>query len=516
MALSLNEGSYGLLMDPFNGAADIETHTLRLVSNYGFLEEPAFLVRSTRLRSRLGWEMDPRTQARYENAKNEGVIEYLSARERGRELEQIGHEEDGLSILRALDDEGWMKLLLPAWTPAKADEAKLNALYELNVSLQLQNVHPDISAAQMQLLTAKLQPKDLATLKKSLLRPGFVAEWNSLDSLASGFSKELLAKQNAQPSASYKLFLSYDPEAILWLGFTSKAQSVRDRFDLFLKTWPEVRQRIPHALMQELRITPELPNYNEIVEKIFLSLIDGGLTTPEEMRAFLEPYSPPLPPPSAPVKRTRARRAGAKKNEDLDEEEHESDDSDDDLSDDDESEDDDGENDLDIKLPKDALAVDLDDEEESDADEEATDEPDEDEDAEAADKKPAPAVKKAQKPAPAPIKQAPAPAEAKTLPVAKSKPAPEKAKLAPQKPAPAPIKPAPASAKAKSAPAKSVKTAAAKPTSKVEPKRPANSAPKPPVAKKKPAPAPAKAKPAPAKPAKPAAKKPAPKPAKKH
>ena len=38
MAISLNEGSFGLLMDPLNGAADIEARSLRLVSNYGFLE----------------------------------------------------------------------------------------------------------------------------------------------------------------------------------------------------------------------------------------------------------------------------------------------------------------------------------------------------------------------------------------------------------------------------------------------------------------------------------------------
>lgn len=48
MAISLNEGSFGLLMDPLNGAADIESRTLRLVSNYGFLEEPSLLIRATR------------------------------------------------------------------------------------------------------------------------------------------------------------------------------------------------------------------------------------------------------------------------------------------------------------------------------------------------------------------------------------------------------------------------------------------------------------------------------------
>src|SRR6201996_5788206 len=228
MAISLNEGSYGLLMDPLNGAADIESRTLRLVSNYGFLEEPAILIRAARLRVRLGWELDPRTQSRYENAKEEKIIEHLSAHERSKELEQIGHEDEGLKVLAALEAEGWMQALFPAWTVAKADETKLKALHDLSAELQIQGVHPDMSAAQMELLTAKLQPKDLAALKKELLRPGFVEEWNSLDAIASGFSKVLQAKPPLAPSATFKLFTSYDPKAVLWLGFTSNSAPVKE------------------------------------------------------------------------------------------------------------------------------------------------------------------------------------------------------------------------------------------------------------------------------------------------
>ena len=309
MAISLNEGSYGLLMDPLNGVADIEARTLRLVSNYGFLEEPAFLIRATRYRARLGWDMDPRTQARYDNAREENVIEHLSAHERSRELEQIGHEDDGLKVLRALETEGWMKALFPAWVSAKAEEEKLNALHDLAVELILQGVHADMSAAQMELLTAKMQGKDVSALKKLLLRPGFVQEWNSLDSIAAGFSKVLLAKDKQTPSSLFKLFTSYDPEAVLWLGFTSNNSAVKERYNQFLKVWPETKQRIPHLLLQEMRITPDLPVYLEVLHKIFLELIDGRLTTPEEMRAFLEPYSPPAPPPPVTIKRSRARRS---------------------------------------------------------------------------------------------------------------------------------------------------------------------------------------------------------------
>jgi len=321
MAISLNEGSFGLLMDPLNGAADIEARTLRLVSNYGFLEDPSLLIRAIRYRARLGWEMDSRTQGRYDNAKAEGVIEHLSPHARSQELEQIGHEEDGLKVLRALEDEDWMKYLFPAWSSAKADEAKLTALHDLAVELLLQGIHPDISAAQMQLLTAKLAPKELSSLKKSMLRPGFVEEWNSLDSIASHFAKALLAKQNSKPSACFKLFMSYDPEAILWLGFTSKAAAIQERYNLFLKVWPEARQRIPYALMQEMRITQDLPGYSELVEAVFFELIDGHLATPEEMRAYLEPHSPPAPPPQIAIKRQRVRRSESKvKEEGLEEE----------------------------------------------------------------------------------------------------------------------------------------------------------------------------------------------------
>jgi tRNA nucleotidyltransferase/poly(A) polymerase len=505
MAISLNEGSFGLLMDPLNGAADIEMRALRLVSNYGFIESPALLIRAVRYRARLGWEMDPRTQTRYDNAKSENVIEFLSAHDRKQELEQIGHEEDGLKVLRALEAEGWMKVLFPAWTSARADEAKLNALHDLAVQLLLQGIHPDMSAAQMQLLTAKLPSRDLSALKKSLLRPGFVEEWNKLDSLASGFAKALLSKQNAKPSACFKLFMSYDPEAILWLGFVSKDKAVQERFNLFLKVWPEARQRIPHLLMQEMRITPELPIYGELVQKIFLELIDGKLTTPEEMRAFLEPYSPPAPPPQVSIKRSRARRAGARIKEQAIEDE----DAEDVLVDEDVEPvgADDEELDLAI-LPKGALAVDLD----ADGDEEDELEAEEAEAAPASKKL---AGKKGQKPAPA-LKP---PAAKPTAPTAPAKPLKPETKnqakgqraSALKKPASAPPKSAkpaksavkaPAPAKAKAPAAKPVKPAAKAPAKKPATVKAAKPKPKP-----KPPAKPVKK--AHARPSKPAAKKPA-------
>ena len=339
MAISLNEGSYGLLMDPSNGVADIEARLLRLVSNYGFLDNPILLVRATRLKARLAFELEERTQIRYENAKGDDLIVHISDHDRAAELEQIGHEEEPLKVLHALEAEGWTQHLFAAWTAARADVDKLTALHDLSIELQVQGVHPDISAAQMQLLTAKLAAKDIAQLKKMLLRPGFVEEWNHLDARAAEFAKILLAKENASPSATYTLFTTYAAEAVLWLGFTTKQAAVKEKYENFLKVWPQARQRIPYALMLEMRIVPELPGYQDLVKTIFLQLIDGGLNTNEEIQALLEPHSPPAPPPPVTIKRTRAKKgADAKAKVRLDDDDDEDsdglDDEDDEDSDD--------------------------------------------------------------------------------------------------------------------------------------------------------------------------------------
>jgi tRNA nucleotidyltransferase (CCA-adding enzyme) len=484
MAISLNEGSFGLLMDPLNGAADIEARTLRLVSNYGFLEDPSLLIRATRFKVRLGWELEPRTQQRYENAKADGAIEYLSKLARSRELEQIGHEDDGLKVLEAFEAEGWMKVLFPQWTHAKADAAKLHTLHDLRVELLMQGVHADTSAAQMQLLTVKLQPKDLSALKKALLRPGFVEEWNALDASAAAFAKVLLSKDNQKPSATYKLFTAYDPEAILWLGFTSKDKAVQERFNQFLKVWPETRKQIPFALLQEMRIRPELPGYNDLLQALFLELIDGKLQTPEEIKAYLEPHSPPPPPPPVTIKRARGRKAAEARSRDFDEEEEEisqpsSDEDMDDMG---------GEDDIGLGLPK--LDLVSENEEESEEEEEE-EEPEEEEAPRAKRVKSAPSAKSAPaaRPAkaeaaatPAPPKPAPAKAPAAApapSPAPKKAEAPAAAPARAAKPKPAPV-PAKAPAKAQKAPAKrpapAAKKAAAKPAHKPPAKAPAKKA----------------------------------------
>jgi tRNA nucleotidyltransferase (CCA-adding enzyme) len=315
MAISLNEGSYGLLMDPTNGVADIEMRTLRLVNNYGFLEDPIRLLRAVRLSARLGWQMDERTKQRFDNAMEEGVFSLINNYQRGYELEEIAHEENPLEMLRTLEQQGWMKQLFPAWTTTKADAHGMAQLHELQTRLQIEGIYPDISAAAMELLTARMQPKDIAALKKLFVRPGFVKEWERLDKDAEAFAAKLTAREAAAPSASWKLLTRSASEPVLWLGLTGKGAAIQNKYKNFFNVWPEARQKVPTALMLEMRITPELERYPELLEALFFQTMDNKLNDEASLRAFLEPYSPPAPPPPVSLRKPRASKKKAARKE---------------------------------------------------------------------------------------------------------------------------------------------------------------------------------------------------------
>lgn len=312
MALSLNEGSYGLLMDPLNGVADIENRELRLVSNYGFIEDPARMIRAARLMARLGWQMEDKTQARYETGKQEGYISALSDFHRGYETEEIFHEEDPLRVMRRLDEEGWMQHLFPPLTVSKANAGELERLREAQMQLQMQGIVADAAAANFPLLTAKLTAAEVAQLKQTFPRTGFVSEINSLDAHAKDFTGQMVAKTASMPSQTFQLLHRAQPEAVLWAAHTSKSAAFQAKLKSFQLEWPQARQRIPYSLMQEMRIVPDLPQYAELVEKLFYELMDGKLSTVEEMKAFLEPYSPPAPPPPVHLRRARSTKKEAK------------------------------------------------------------------------------------------------------------------------------------------------------------------------------------------------------------
>jgi tRNA nucleotidyltransferase/poly(A) polymerase len=312
MALSLNPGSRGLLMDPFNGVADLEAKHLRILQNYAFLEEPSRMLRALRLMTRFHWTLEDRTQARFDAAKEGNYLENISNRAIGYEIEQIAHEDDPLAVMKAFEKEGWMKLLFPAWTTAKVDTSGLTELQKTRQQLSDIGVQSDPAAARMYFLTSKMSEKDVLAMQKLLPRHHFVEQWRNIEDDAKDLAKQLVAKEYAAPSATWKLLMSTRPELILFLDVTTRQGAVEQKIKAFLTKWPQYRQKMPIQKMTEMRITPELPVYQTLLDEMFLMMLDNKLRTEAEIVKYLEPHQPPLPvAPPTPARRGRAKKKSA-------------------------------------------------------------------------------------------------------------------------------------------------------------------------------------------------------------
>jgi len=309
MALSLNPGSRGLLTDPFNGVADIELKVLRILHNYAFYEEPSRLIRATRLCSRFHWTLEERTQARYDAAKENNYVENISDRALGHEIEQLAHEENPIEVLKTLEKEDWLKVLVPHMSVAKADSSGLAHMFKVKQQMQDVGLNPDAGTIVMHFLTKKLADKDVSAMQKQIPNKGFIERWRKLEDEAKDFAKRVMAKDLVLPSQAWKFFMNCRPDTLLFTAITSRPAAVEQKIKNFLTKWPLVRQKLPFPEMPELRITPEHPDWKKIHDEAFLLLLDGKLRSHTEIVKFLTPYSPPEPPPPPPPRRGR----GAKK-----------------------------------------------------------------------------------------------------------------------------------------------------------------------------------------------------------
>jgi tRNA nucleotidyltransferase (CCA-adding enzyme) len=311
MALSLNEGSRGLLLDPFNGVADIEAKLIRILQNYSFVEDPSRLIRATRFAARFHWPLEERTQQRYDSAKENNYVDHISRSAVGHEIAQLAHEDDPLHVVRALEKEGWLKVLHPHWTAAKVDTAGLSQLMKMRQQMVDLGYAPDPSPAVMHFLTARLSEKDISDLRRQILRKDLVEAWRDIEDHAKELAKRLTGKEAATPSRTWQLLSSARPEMILFLAVTARQQAVMQKIRNFFTKWRQVQQKIPLPEMTELLITPQLPEYPKIARDVFMLLLDGKLRSRTETLKFLKPFAPPPPPPPPPPKRGRAAKAAA-------------------------------------------------------------------------------------------------------------------------------------------------------------------------------------------------------------
>ena len=110
---TLNKASRALLIDPTNGAGDIERKELRAVHNYSFYDDPSRMLRLIRFKVRLGYAIDDRTRLQYENAREAEMLTRICPEPRERTAPH-GREPNAADLVKALEEEKLIEIYSPA------------------------------------------------------------------------------------------------------------------------------------------------------------------------------------------------------------------------------------------------------------------------------------------------------------------------------------------------------------------------------------------------------------------
>lgn len=120
LAISLNPGRFGKLYDFYGGQRDLQRGLIRVLHNLSFIDDPTRLLRAARLAARLGFTIEPRTQALIADALEQGVLSRTTPQRIRHELTRTLEEAQPERAIRLLDELGILQAIHPnlRWSPA--------------------------------------------------------------------------------------------------------------------------------------------------------------------------------------------------------------------------------------------------------------------------------------------------------------------------------------------------------------------------------------------------------------
>ena len=282
IALSLNRGSRGLLIDPTNGISDLNQRELRTISNYTLYDNPARILRLIRLQVRLGFTIEPRTQQQYANVREAGIEQMLGPDALRQELVRCANEPNPGDLMKALDQENLLRLFSPALTGAKINHA---GFQKLQKAMQLIpygiDINADMRGIFLTVLTERLTPKERSAFAKaSGLTRQDTDQWQKLEPRAKKLEKQLAAAGLNRASQVYALLASRPGDEILFLLCRSNQRLVLDRLRNHLQKYLLTAQEVTQTDVVAKGGKPGTPKFDVIRKELIAARLDGRIRKP--------------------------------------------------------------------------------------------------------------------------------------------------------------------------------------------------------------------------------------------
>jgi tRNA nucleotidyltransferase (CCA-adding enzyme) len=294
MAISLHPNSRGLLLDPKNGAGDLERREIRALHPRSFWDDPVRIYRLLRLCLRFDFSIDEKTQRWLDAALEERIWTDLSPDKQAAEIEAVLREDNPERVIKLYQDRGLLAGLDRSLTRVAFDRFRKLA------ALARKSPGEDMFLLNFDCLAAKLNgPQRQRLAKKVLVDTRRVKLALNLDREAKKIAHLLSGAKCGTPSQAYKLLSQQPRPVLLYLLAYYPQAKIQSRIKNFLVKAPLVRSRLPESDLLVLGVKPG-PKFDKILERIFFDQLDGKIRTQQQLiqslRSLAGIKESPVPP----------------------------------------------------------------------------------------------------------------------------------------------------------------------------------------------------------------------------
>ncbi|MBE9547135.1 MAG: CCA tRNA nucleotidyltransferase [Proteobacteria bacterium] len=113
LAISLNPGHFGELMDFYNAERDIKRKLIKVLHDLSFIDDPTRVFRAVRFEQRFGFKTVRSTEKLIKDTVTMNVFAELAGYRISTELKLILQERNPLPVLKRLEELGVLELIHP-------------------------------------------------------------------------------------------------------------------------------------------------------------------------------------------------------------------------------------------------------------------------------------------------------------------------------------------------------------------------------------------------------------------
>ncbi len=290
LAVHLNKGHYGTLIDHFGAMRDIKEHVLRVLHNLSFIEDPTRIFRAIRFEQRFGFKIGKLTESLIQNAVNINCLENLSKQRLFIEVKLILKEEDPIGAIEKMDGYDLLKFISPG---LKLTEEVKNVLKEIKGILVWFNLlYLDVIYKPWKVyfhgLTSSLSDDALDNLAtrmqaqdKEILR--MISDRQEIQKAL----KELSQLKDKKNYSLYRILSPLSPEILLCGMAKTKSERIKRCISIFFTKLKGTKIFIQGKDLIDMGYKPG-PLFKEIFESILEAKLEGDISTRDDEIKFLK------------------------------------------------------------------------------------------------------------------------------------------------------------------------------------------------------------------------------------